>query len=75
MGVLLKGIEDAIKANGDKLPSKEKVAEAVRAVKDYKGALTEVSFNDKGDNTKAKVFLYKFDKASYPPALQGEVSQ
>ncbi|WP_146553740.1 branched-chain amino acid ABC transporter substrate-binding protein [Rummeliibacillus sp. SL167] len=75
MGVLLKGIEDAIKANGDKLPSKEKVAEAVRAVKDYKGALTEVSFDDKGDNTKAKVFLYKFDKASYPPALQGEVSQ
>lgn len=75
MGALLKGIEDAIKANGDKLPSKEKVAEAVRAVKDYKGALTEVSFDDKGDNTKAKVFLYKFDKASYPPALQGEVSQ
>lgn len=75
MGVLLKGIENAIKENGDKLPSKEKVTEAVRAVKDYKGALTEVSFDDKGDNTKAKVFLYKFDKASYPPALQGEVSK
>lgn len=75
MGVLLKGIENAIKENGNKLPSKEKVTEAVRAVKDYKGALTEVSFDDKGDNTKAKVFLYKFDKASYPPALQGEVSK
>lgn len=75
MGVMLLGIENAIKENGDKLPTKEKVAEAVRAVKDYKGALTEVSFNDKGDNEKAKVFLYKFDKDSYPPKLEGEISQ
>lgn len=75
MGVMLHGLENAIKENGDKLPTKEKVAEAVRAVKDYKGTLTEVSFNDKGDNEKAKVFLYKFDKASYPPKLEGEISQ
>lgn len=75
MGVMLLGIENAIKENGDKLPTKEKVAEAVRAVKDYKGTLTEVSFNDKGDNEKAKVFLYKFDKDSYPPKLEGEISQ
>lgn len=75
MGVLLQGIENAIKANGNKLPDKAKVAEAVRGVKDYKGALTDVSLDDKGDNVNAKVFLYKFTEASYPPVLEGEVSQ
>lgn len=75
MGVLLQGLENAIKDNDNKLPSKEKVAEAVRAIKDYKGVLTDISFDDKGDNVNAKIYLYKFDAASYPPVLEGEVSQ
>lgn len=75
MGTLLAGIEKAIADNGGKIPSKDKVAAAVRGIKDYKGALTEVSFDDKGDNTNAKIYLYKFDKVSYPAVLEGEVSQ
>lgn len=75
MGVFLKGLEDAIKANDNKLPSKEKVAEAVRAINDFQGVLTTVKFDDKGDNVNAKVFLYKFDGANYPPVYEGEVSQ
>ncbi|MFY3793211.1 branched-chain amino acid ABC transporter substrate-binding protein [Ureibacillus sp. MALMAid1270] len=75
MGVFLKGLEDAINANGGKLPAKEDVVAAVRAVKDYEGALTTVSFDEKGDNVNAKVFIYSFEEASYPPVQVGEVGQ
>nr|WP_106779735.1 branched-chain amino acid ABC transporter substrate-binding protein [Lysinibacillus timonensis] len=75
MGVFLKGLEEAINANGGKLPSKADVAAAVRAVKDYTGALTTVTFDEKGDNVNAKVFIYSFEEAAYPPVQVGEVGQ
>jgi len=75
MGVFLKGLEDAIKANDGKLPSKADVAASVRAVKDYEGALTNVTFDEKGDNVNAKVFIYAFEEAAYPPVQVGEVGQ
>ncbi|WP_141430648.1 branched-chain amino acid ABC transporter substrate-binding protein [Bacillus sp. 03113] len=74
-GVLLKGLSDAIDANDGKLPSREQVAEAVRAVKDYEGIVTKVSLDDKGDNDNAKVFIYKFDKAAYPATQDGEIEK
>lgn len=75
MGVLLQAIENAINENGGKLPSKEVVVEAVRAIKDYQGAFTTVTFDEKGDNVNSKVFLYKFEEAAYPPVQVGEVGQ
>ncbi|HWI47757.1 MAG TPA: branched-chain amino acid ABC transporter substrate-binding protein [Rummeliibacillus sp.] len=75
MGVYLQGLENAIKANNNKLPTKEAVAEAVRSIKDFKGALTNISFDDKGDNANAKIYLYKFDKASYPAVLEAEINK
>ena len=75
MGVILAGIEKAIKDNDGELPSRSVVAEAVRATKDFTGTLTSVSFDDKGDNTNAKVFIYSFEEAAYPPVQVGEVSQ
>lgn len=75
MGVFLKGLEDAINANGGKLPSREDIATAVRAVENFEGALTTVTFDDKGDNVNAKVFIYEFEEASYPPVQVGEVGQ
>ncbi|MFJ8066379.1 branched-chain amino acid ABC transporter substrate-binding protein [Psychrobacillus sp. NPDC096426] len=75
MGVILHAIEKAINENNGKLPSKEKVAEAVRSVKDYEGVLTNVTFDEIGDNTNAKIYLYKFTEASYPGVLEGEVGK
>jgi len=75
MGVFLQGLENAIKANGGKLPPKEAVVEAVRAITDYQGVITDVSFDEKGDNKNAKVYLYKFEEAKYPASYVGEVSQ
>lgn len=75
MGVFLQGLEKAIHANNGELPSRKEVAEAVRSVKDYKGVLTDVSFDEKGDNINAKLYLYKFDEATYPATYVGEISQ
>ncbi|MBB5355360.1 branched-chain amino acid transport system substrate-binding protein [Anoxybacillus mongoliensis] len=75
MAVLLKAIEEAIKANGNKLPTREQVADAVRKVQDYEGVVTKVSFDEKGDNKYAKIYIYKFEEATYPARLEDEVSK
>ncbi|MBB5324087.1 branched-chain amino acid transport system substrate-binding protein [Anoxybacillus tepidamans] len=75
MGVLLKGLENAIKANGNKLPTRQQVAEEVRKVQDYQGVATKVSFDEKGDNKYAKIYIYKFEEAKYPAKLEDEVSK
>jgi branched-chain amino acid transport system substrate-binding protein len=67
MGVVLKGIEDAINGNDGKLPSREQVRDAVRGVTDFQGVVTTVTFDDKGDNENAQVFIYEFTEAAYPP--------
>lgn len=74
-GVLLKGIMDAIDSNDGKLPTREAVMKAVRSVKDYDGVTTKVSFDDKGDNTYAKVYIYNFAEAKYPAVQKAEISQ
>jgi len=73
MGVVLQGVENAIKENNNKLPTREQVRDAVRGIKDYQGVLTTVSFDDIGDNEYAKVFIFNYKEASYPPQLEGEV--
>lgn len=74
MGVILHAIETAINDNGGKLPSREKVAEAIRATKDYQGAVTKVTFDEKGDNVDAKIYLIKFNEAVYPGVVEGEIT-
>ncbi|WP_028778692.1 branched-chain amino acid ABC transporter substrate-binding protein [Shimazuella kribbensis] len=72
MNVLLKGLEDAIKKNGSKKPTREQVLDAVHLIKDYQGIASKVSFDDKGDNDFAKVFIHKFENNQYPGPLVGE---
>jgi len=75
MGVVLKAIENAIKANDNKMPTREQVRDAIRGIKDYEGVLTKVSFDDKGDNEFAKVFIYNFNEVKYPADFVGEVGK
>lgn len=74
-GVLLEGLKDAIEKRDGKTPTREEVAAAVRAIQDYKGVVTEVGFDDKGDNKFAKVFIYTFKEAKYPGTQVGEVTK
>jgi branched-chain amino acid transport system substrate-binding protein len=62
MNVLLNGLQEAIKANGGKKPTREQVLEAVHKTKDFQGQFVKVSFNDKGDNEYASVYVYKYDQ-------------
>jgi branched-chain amino acid transport system substrate-binding protein len=61
MNVLLNGVMEAIKANGGKKPTREQVLEAVHKTKDFQGQFTKVTFDDKGDNIYADVYIYKFE--------------
>lgn len=71
--VALNGIEQAIKDNGGKKPSREQVNKAISATKDFKGILTTTTFDDKGDNTNASVFIKSFEKGTYPAEQIAEV--
>ncbi len=73
MSVLLKGLANAAGENGGKLPSREQVRDAVRATEDFQGIATKVSFDSKGDNKFAKVFIYRFEGSSYPGLLVSEI--
>ncbi|AGK53366.1 branched-chain amino acid ABC transporter substrate-binding protein [Bacillus sp. 1NLA3E] len=75
MGVMLTALEDAIKESDGKAPPRKQVRDSVRAIKDYKGLVTKVGFDKKGDNKFAKIFIYKFDEAAYPAILDGEISK
>ncbi|AJY77631.1 branched-chain amino acid ABC transporter substrate-binding protein [Paenibacillus beijingensis] len=75
MSLILSGLKSAVDANGGKLPSREQVRDAVRATKDYEGLATKVTFDGKGDNDFAKVFVYEYKEATYPGSLISEVAK
>jgi len=62
MNVILNGVLEAIKANGGKKPTREQVLDAVHKTKDFQGQFTKVTFDDKGDNVNADVFIYRYEK-------------
>ena len=61
--IALTAIENAVKANGGKLPTRTAVAAAVRALKDFKGITGTITFNSKGDLEKAKYFIIQVTSA------------
>ncbi len=63
MAICLKAIEDAAKANGNKLPTRAAVTDAVRALKDFPGITGTINFNAKGDLTTAKYFVIQVTSA------------
>ncbi|MGC5326215.1 branched-chain amino acid ABC transporter substrate-binding protein [Brevibacillus sp. SYSU BS000544] len=71
--VALNGIEKAIKDNGNKKPSREQIAAAVRGTTDFKGFFTSVSFDEKGDNKSSKVYIYEYGKEK--AEFKGEATQ
>ncbi|CAM4291005.1 branched-chain amino acid ABC transporter substrate-binding protein [Paenibacillus phoenicis] len=75
MNIILNAVKKAIEDNGGKLPTREQVRDAVRATTDFEGIATKVSFDDKGDNEYAKVFIYKFDSPTYPGTMVSEIEQ
>lgn len=73
--VLLQGLMAAIDKNGGKIPTRQAVAQSVRGIKNYTGIATKVGFDSKGDNSYAKIYIYKFDKAAYPATQVAVISK
>ena len=63
MAICLRAVEDAAKAAGNKMPAREAVTSAVRALKDYSGITGTINFNAKGDLTTAKYFVIQVTSA------------
>lgn len=57
MAICLKAIENATKANGNKIPTRAQVTDAVRALKDFAGITGTINFNSKGDLVEAQYFV------------------
>jgi branched-chain amino acid transport system substrate-binding protein len=62
----INALEQTIKSNGGKKPARAAVSAAVRNIKNFKGVTGSIAFDNKGDPTNAKYFVYQFDKRSYP---------
>ncbi|MEX0804225.1 MAG: branched-chain amino acid ABC transporter substrate-binding protein [Candidatus Binatia bacterium] len=71
----IKAIEQAIKSNGGKKPSRAEVSAAVRKLKNFKGVTGSIAFDNKGDPIKAKYFVLQFDKRSYPGKVVKVIEQ
>jgi branched-chain amino acid transport system substrate-binding protein len=75
MNLILNAVKTAAEANGGKVPTREQVRDAVRATKDFDGLATKVTFDDKGDNIYANVYIYEYKEASYPGSLTSEITK
>ncbi|GIM28012.1 branched chain amino acid ABC transporter substrate-binding protein [Clostridium polyendosporum] len=69
MNVMLDGIKKAIEDNDGKKPSREQVVKSVRAIKGFEGVATKVTFNSKGDNEDAVMYVCQFKEAKYPSTV------
>lgn len=74
MDVILEGLKRAIKANGGKKPSRVQVCQAIRSIQDFKAMSSTVSFDEKGDNKGAKLYVKQFKEAKYPATIIKEVN-
>ena len=58
-----------------KTPSREDMQKAIRETKGVKGLAGDVTFDAKGDNPGAKVYLFQIKNATYPGVSLGEIAK
>lgn len=71
----IRAMEQWMKANPGKKPTRANVSGAVRKLKDFKGITGSIEFDDKGDPVKAKYFVLQFDKQVYPGKVVKVIEQ
>jgi branched-chain amino acid transport system substrate-binding protein len=69
-GICMKAIEEASKAKNGEIPTREEVANAIRALQDYKGITGTYNFNQRGDPDPVKYYVYQV--TSVDPANWGQ---
>jgi branched-chain amino acid transport system substrate-binding protein len=73
--IALKAIENAATAAKGKIPARADVAAAVRALKDFPGITGTMTFNSKGDLTKAKYFIIQVTSADPAKWSENKIDQ
>lgn len=58
-------------ANKGKAPTRKEISEIVRKTVGYAGVTGIVSFDDKGDNKEAKIYIYQIQNNKYPGVQVG----
>lgn len=69
MNVILEALKKAIADNDGKLPTRQQVYEAARATNDFQAISTVVTFDDKGDNVNAQLYMKQYKTAQWPPEV------
>lgn len=64
--VVLNALEKVIKENGGKKPTRAQLNKAISETKKFEGIFTKVTFDAKGDNQTADVFIYSYADSTYP---------
>ncbi|MDH3444822.1 MAG: branched-chain amino acid ABC transporter substrate-binding protein, partial [Deltaproteobacteria bacterium] len=71
----IKAIEQTLQTNGGKKPSRAEISAAVRNIKGFRGVTGTIAFDEKGDPLKAKYFVLRFEKQSYPGKVAKVIEQ
>jgi branched-chain amino acid transport system substrate-binding protein len=69
MGVVLDALKKVATENTGKKPTREQLTKAIRATSGYKGIATNVTFDKRGDNVDALMYVYGYNEAKYPATL------
>lgn len=64
--VAIDAIAKWVKANPGKTPTRADIEKAIRETKDVKGLTGTITFDAKGDNPNAKVYLFQIKNKTYP---------
>lgn len=64
--VVINGLLTYANANPGKTPSRKELSDIIRQTSGFKGVASTVSFDDKGDNKEARVFIFQIQGAKYP---------
>jgi branched-chain amino acid transport system substrate-binding protein len=71
----IKAMEQWLKTNPNKKPSRAEISTAVRNIKGFKGVTGPIEFDSKGDPVKAKYFVLQFEKQVYPGKVVKVIEQ
>ena len=71
----IRAMEQWMKSNPGKKPSRAEVSLAVRKLKNFKGVTGAIEFDNKGDPVKAKYFVFQFEKPAYPGKVVKVIEQ
>jgi branched-chain amino acid transport system substrate-binding protein len=73
--VIIEAMAKWAKANPGKTPTRVDIEKAVRETKDVKGLTGTISFNAKGDNPSAQVYLFQIKDKKYPGVSLGSIKK